>query len=226
MPDIATGTPGAPDVTGRGCGNGVLVDHAGGWQTQYCHLRAGSVAVAPGDTVAAGARLGDVGLSGNTQFPHLELVVRRDGRAVDPFAPGGAPACDAAPGPTLWQDPPDYRPGALIGAGIADAIPEWEAIKAGLPEPALQTGAPALVVWAHGFGGRAGDTVTFALRGPGGMVAEGRATLERDQAQYFRATGRRAGAGGWPAGRYVGEIALIRDGAVIDRRSATATIRD
>jgi len=34
MPDIPQGSPGAPDVAGRDCGNGVVIDHGGGWETQ------------------------------------------------------------------------------------------------------------------------------------------------------------------------------------------------
>lgn len=29
----------AADVKGRECGNGVVIDHGGGWETQYCHLK-------------------------------------------------------------------------------------------------------------------------------------------------------------------------------------------
>jgi len=34
------------EVAGRECGNGVIIDHGGGWETQYCHLKRGSVRVA------------------------------------------------------------------------------------------------------------------------------------------------------------------------------------
>ena len=39
------------DFGAMNCGNGVLLAHDGGWETQYCHLRRGSVEVAVGDTV-------------------------------------------------------------------------------------------------------------------------------------------------------------------------------
>ena len=73
-------------VAGRECGNGLVIDHGGGWETQYCHMRQGSLRVRPGERVSAGAVLGQVGLSGDTEFPHLHLTVRKDGRVVDPFA--------------------------------------------------------------------------------------------------------------------------------------------
>ena len=72
-------------LKGRDCGNGIVVDHDNGWQTQYCHLRRGSVAVRPGESVRRGQRLGLVGLSGWTQFPHVHLTIRRRGEVLDPM---------------------------------------------------------------------------------------------------------------------------------------------
>src|SRR5262249_323708 len=90
--DISIRTPGAPSVDGRECGNGVVIDHGGGWETQYCHLAQGSVRVKVGETVKAGTPLGLVGLSGDTEFPHLHITVRHAGQVVDPFAPVGTAA--------------------------------------------------------------------------------------------------------------------------------------
>ena len=56
-------------IKGRECGNGVVIDHSDGWQTQYCHLRRNSIRVKPGEQVAAGAPIGLVGLSGQPEFP-------------------------------------------------------------------------------------------------------------------------------------------------------------
>lgn len=91
-------------VAGRECGNGVLLEHGEGWQTQYCHLRRGSVGVRPGQRVAAGEPLGLVGLSGQTEFPHLHLAVRHNGVARDPFT--GAALADGCGtrGAGLWVD--------------------------------------------------------------------------------------------------------------------------
>jgi murein DD-endopeptidase MepM/ murein hydrolase activator NlpD len=104
-PDILQGTPGAPDVTDRECGNGVLIDHTDGLQTQYCHMAQGSIRVRTGDTVVTGTVLGQVGLSGQTQFPHVHLTVRQDGVEVDPFDPDGLVACGLPSDASLFADP-------------------------------------------------------------------------------------------------------------------------
>ncbi len=54
-------------------GNFVLLGHADGVHTLYAHLAPGSVAVAVGDRVAAGERLGAVGSSGSSTEPHLHF---------------------------------------------------------------------------------------------------------------------------------------------------------
>ncbi len=93
MEDVNVKKIGGPEaLKGKDCGNGVLIKHARGWSSQYCHMRKGSIAVAKGDAVTTGQRLGLVGLSGRTEFPHIHITVRKNGKVVDPFvrsAPGG-----------------------------------------------------------------------------------------------------------------------------------------
>ncbi|NBE06765.1 M23 family metallopeptidase [Paragemmobacter ruber] len=225
MPDIRVTDPAAPPLEGRDCGNGVAIDHGDGWETQYCHLRQGSLTVAPGDRVAAGQQIGLVGLSGNTEFPHVHLAIRKDGVALDPFAPDPASACGAAPQDTLWADPIAYDPFGFTGAGFATDIPLFDAIKAGLPSPAtLPADAPALVIWAAYFGPRTGDQLTLAITGPGGEVIRETLTIDRTQAQAFRAIGKRQPPGGWPAGRYDGAVTMTRDGQLLGEQSLSVTI--
>ena len=67
------------------CGNGVVIEHAEGWETQYCHMANGSLPVKPGDLVERGRPLGRVGLSGLTEFPHLHFTVRHRSRLPIPL---------------------------------------------------------------------------------------------------------------------------------------------
>ena len=225
LPDIAVDAPDAPALDGRDCGNGVVIDHGGGWETQYCHMAQGSISVAPGDTVSLTTVLGQVGLSGRTQFPHVHLSVRKDGAEVDPFEPSGDAACGYDPDATLFQDPPEYRPGGLIATGFSDAVPDYADVKAGTAAaPALSTTDPALVVWTYAFGARAGDSLEMAITGPGGEVIRETVALDRTQAQLFRAIGRRTPAAGWPAGTYRADIALRRGTDVVDTQTSTITL--
>ena len=211
-------------LEGRDCGNGVVIDHGNGWETQYCHLARGSVAVQSGERVTRGAALGRIGLSGRTQFPHVHLSLRKDGVPVDPFRPGGGcggPGVDA-----LWIDAPEYRPGGLIAAGLSIAVPDYDAIKAGRAAiDKLAADAQSLVAWGYGFGARAGDVMHLSIIAPGGKeVFSHEVILTRAQAQYFRAAGLRAD-GPWTKGAYTARIDLLRGGRVIDSAEGRAEAR-
>lgn len=65
-----------------GYGLTVKVDHGEGVETVYSHLSA--LAVAPGDVVAAGDRIGAMGCTGSCTGPHVHLEVRRGGTPMDP----------------------------------------------------------------------------------------------------------------------------------------------
>jgi len=213
----------APVVADKECGNGVLVDHGGGWETQYCHMKQGSVRVQVGDAVVPGSVLGQIGQSGMAEFPHLHLSVRHNGAELDPFAPDSLTSC-GAPGPGLWAEPLAYQPGGLLSLGISAAIPDYPAVKVGLASPDLPKDAPALVVWAFLFGAQAGDAILFRLTGPDGDVLTERTVLEKTQAQAFRAVGRKLKTAKWPAGRYQGEAILQRRGVELGREQVEITV--
>ncbi|KIC12207.1 peptidase M24 [Leisingera sp. ANG-M1] len=215
----------AAEIDGKECGNGVVLRHGNGWETQYCHLKRGSVRVQSGMKVKAGEVLGEVGLSGKTQFPHLHLSVRKDGAVVDPFAPDRSGSCGAAPEQTLWADLPPYQAGGVLGAGFGTAIPDYQAVKAGAADEApLAPDDPAFVFWAYAFGGMAGDILELTVDGPGGELVSSSEALNKNQAQFFRAAGRRLRGGAWPAGSYTGLARLLRDGKEVDRFSRSMVI--
>ena len=225
MPDQLQNTENPPDVSDRECGNGLVISHGSGWETQYCHLKRHSVTVRKGQSVGTDTVIGKVGLSGQTEFPHLHLSVRRHGQVVDPFNATGNIACGQTPEQSLWRDTPAYRPGGLIAAGFAPDVPSYDAVRAGTAAAAaLEADGSALVIWAYAFGGKAGDELLLEIGGPDGAVLSETVTLERAQAQFFRAVGRRNPPGGWPTGDYLGLIRLIRDGVELESMATEVTV--
>lgn len=228
--DVRQTAASAPNVEGRECGNGVLVRDQNGWEMQYCHLRRDSVRVRPGQAVETGAILGQVGLSGRTDFPHLHLTVRNPaGTVIDPFDARQQNAlCTFRDTRTLWADSArvGYVPGGALDAGFLDRVPDYEEVRAGLPpSPTMAADAPALVLWAHFYGPRRGDTIRLSLTGPdGAVVATGDHVMPRTRATQYRAVGRKA-RGPWPKGVYRGTADLIRDGSVIDSLSRQIEMR-
>jgi murein DD-endopeptidase MepM/ murein hydrolase activator NlpD len=64
-------------------GNRLVIRHAGGIETWYCHLS--SISARIGERVTAGDVVAKVGATGNTTGPHLHFEVRP--RADDPIDP-------------------------------------------------------------------------------------------------------------------------------------------
>ena len=234
MPDGTVRGSDAAEIKGQECGNGLVVAHADGWESQYCHMAQGSLAVRPGDSVAAGQVLGQVGLSGATEFPHLHLTLRKDGRVVDPFAPGLAPeACDpgaVTAADSLWDGPARaalaYRAGAILNAGFADGAVAMEALEAGaLRSPGPYS--PALVAYVRAIGLEAGDVQSLVLKGPDGATVAERTlpALERPQAQSLLFVGRKRPAEGWPPGTYQAHYSVARAGGTVLERDVTLAPR-
>lgn len=224
-------------VRDRECGNGVVLTHDDGWETQYCHLRQGSVSVAVGDVVQRGQALGEVGYSGLAAFAHVHLTVRKDGETVDPFLGTAertkerAGACAAASAPPvpqqagLWTEPEEAllrdAGGTLIEVGFAGRPVDTRQLETGqVARPAAA--APALVFFARLINLKPGDRIALELTGPDGLVAstEGK-PMDRHKAQWVAFAGRKSPPGGWPAGTYTGEAALVRAGKVLQRTSST-----
>ncbi len=215
----------ASQIKDRECGNGVVVRHGGGWETQYCHLKKGSIRVAEGQELNTGDAIGQVGQSGLATFPHVHMEVRQDGKTVDPFHPDDPLACSDADRNTLWDVPPPYRPGGVLSAGLTDAIPDYSDVKAGIAaRKTLASDAPALVVYVFTFGTQKNDVIRLAITGPAGTVIADDVVLKDAQAQAFRAIGKKRRTSAWPAGTYTGTAALIRDGKQINQMITSLTI--
>ena len=151
-------------------------------------------------------------------FPHLHLALRHNGVTVDPFAPDPLATCGPQTA-SLWQETLPYVAGGLLQIGIATAVPDYAAIKAGLQSRDLPQTAPALVLWAYFYGVKPGDAILFELTGPAGHVLQERSVIEKSQALGFRATGRRLKTKAWPQGHYEGTARLMRGATELGRQS-------
>ncbi|MEE6280829.1 M23 family metallopeptidase [Georgenia sunbinii] len=98
-------------------GNHVVVAHDDGTYAAYAHLRRGSVGVRPGERVASGTTIAEVGNTGNSSEPHLHVQVMDDAR---PTAAAGIAmswtglAVDPTEQEARWRTG-DPKPGAQAG---------------------------------------------------------------------------------------------------------------
>lgn len=219
-------------LDGKDCGNGVAIRHENGWETQYCHLRKGSVRVKTGDRVARGDVLGLVGMSGAAQFPHVHISVRKDGAVVDPFR-GTDPAIQCGGDYSgMWDRSLtaqlDYRPGGILKTGLFGNTVKYIDVKEGRASvDTIDRNSPALVIWFHIFGIRKDDVVRQEIINPEGQTfhSSERPPHPKNQAQYYAFAGRRAPDGGLRPGVYTGRTQLIRDGRVYDARVVKVEVR-
>ncbi|RIY00098.1 M23 family metallopeptidase [Aureimonas flava] len=223
MPDRLIGPTqaGRDSVKGVECGNGVVIDHGDGWETQVCHLRRGSVGVKTGDRVETGARLGEIGASGAAEFPHVHLSVRRNGEKIDP-ATGHAVGSGCSTGPafagTLFQPEAvaalEKGPTGVLGLGLAGAPVDYGRLVVDGAPPAPPAGGDAAIVWAWVTNLRKGDALAFRMVAPDGTpFFEGSsAPLERNQAVYSAFAGRKRPL---LPGRWTVSVEVIRNGEAI-----------
>lgn len=219
------------NIRGRECGNGVTIQHNDKWTTQYCHMKSGSVRVRRGDTVETGDRLGEVGLSGQTQFPHIHIAVRDGDTVIDPFT-GRAQSYTCNPqskAQGLWSASAakalSYPGPQPFHLGFDDGKPDLGQIRSGkLTTRNFSTSSPALVFWAESYTLKKGDTIMLSLIGPDGKtVSQSKAVLDRAQARRYGFVGKKQPQGGWPAGVYTGRIEILRNG-VLTSLDATTTV--
>jgi murein DD-endopeptidase MepM/ murein hydrolase activator NlpD len=211
IPDIAYTPALAQELDGKECGNGVVIAHDQGWETQYCHLKQESISVKVGDNVQVGDVLGKIGLSGRTQFPHVHVSVRHNGTRIDPFAPSGRLTCNASVD-TLWDTPLEYDAGGLLSLRFFDHLPKIETLRFGRETAPLTNQSPAIVIAAFGFGAQKGDTVTLRIDGPRSTVFEHSVTMDRNQAQFMRSGEKKLSRRIWRSGEYHATATMTRDG--------------
>lgn len=217
------------DVAGRECGNGVILDHGDGWETQYCHMRKGSLRVKKGQTVKRGDQLGEAGNSGMADFAQVHLSVRHDGKLVDPFSPDAATGtCDPnARGPGMWEPAAaaafPYMNGEMIGAGFAGDAPDSEKLELDDQDVVpLTPSAKGFVLYGRFINVKKGDRVSFTALGPTGeLFDETVPAIDRDKATYVTFVGKRRGNDPWPVGHYDGRVVLTREGGVIATKVVT-----
>ena len=232
-PDVSVRQLGLDNLDGKSCGNGLLIDHGDGWQTQYCHMARNSLTVKQGDNVRPGQPIGTVGLSGETEYPHLHFTLRKGDRVVDPFSVDAQPgACGAAAPRSAWapglREALEYKPRAVLNAGFAPGPVTMETIEAGdagRKQPDAQ--APALVAFFRAIGLKKDDVHRIAIIAPDGtdfVRGEGKAIL-RDEAQTFLFTGRKRPTAGYAPGLYKARYEVVSGGKVVLSAETTLSLR-
>ncbi|MEQ8480812.1 MAG: M23 family metallopeptidase [Hoeflea sp.] len=224
-------------VASRECGNGLVLGHGDGLETQYCHMRRGSLRMAPGTKVRKGDVLGFVGASGMAQFPHVHVTLRRDGQAMDPFTGlrVGQDCVESGRGEAAGSGGRDWLDAraetalaapempTLLSAGFVDRpVSDKDLVQSGLPAlPDAQSQALVGYIWVINLA--KADRLTLRIEKDGRLFSEQTSEpLDRSKAVYVAYTGKK---GSPAAGRYRLEAAIVRQGRRIVAESQEFTLR-
>ncbi len=218
-------------IKGRECGNGVVLLHKDGWRTQYCHMKNGSVLPQKGDWVLRGTTLGQVGLSGNTQFPHVHLSVYKGKQIIDPFQPEIVNKCGAELGETLWETTVlnrfPYQPSKIVTMGFASKVVGFDAVMDGrIAAVSSMDRYKPLVAYGLGINLKMGDIFQILISGPSGKIVQSNSPkMPRNKAQWMSFAGKKAPSGGWPKGAYEMHISILRSGSILTEGYKITTIK-
>lgn len=194
------------EIAGKECGNGLVLAHANGISSQYCHLKKGSLAIQPGANVRRGQILGAVGSSGLAQFPHLHFAVRREGKLLDPLT-GRSLQNNSLCGdfskslfepsliPSLSKNPT-----SILQSGLSSQPPQTVQLTKGQELPMPHAGEQAFA-WIWVINAEVGTRLSIRLESDGvnAFINEATPALVRRRADILAYFGRKSGV---PAGRY------------------------
>jgi len=219
-------------LKGRECGNGLVIDHGNGWQTQYCHMKQGSISLTKGALIVAGQVLGLVGLSGQTQFPHLHLSVRHKGEKIDPFDdPNDKSQNCMVPQGNMWvaehRAELAYNPTQIINLGFADQVVKQADIDAKTFEGfKLERTTPVFIAYFRMINLQKGDGITLTLKGPQNITwHKAYDPMPKNRAVQMYFMGKKAPRGGWPVGDYSVQVQIKRGGAQTEQLSHKISLK-
>lgn len=213
-------------VRGKECGNGVALRHDDGQISQLCHLKQGSVLVKTGDQVRRGQKVGEMGLSGLTEFPHVHLSLRSDGNVLDPLTGQVANQNSCVLDQTTAPSGPfggDVKAAliqsskAVMSFGLAGKAFKFPQLSEGTVPGLPTVDDKVTIAWVWLLNIKKGDQVWIKIIHDGAPYAESLSDpVNRHKATYFYFTGRSRPP---KAGSYEVQVELRRNGETVRRQA-------
>ena len=217
-------------ISGKECGNGLVMQLEDGYEVQYCHLRKGSLAVKPGDDMQKGDRLGEIGSSGLAQFPHVHITVSRNGETLDPLTGRKlSEGCTSAFRQEASLFSPDIvekldltKP-EILASGLAGKPINYPALVREGPPPQVSSSDNLFVAWSWFANLKKGNTIKLVLKDAQGnaLVDHTSEPLDRDKATFAAFAGRKRTL---PAGRYELDVSVTQDDKTLRRTSSIVVV--
>ena len=197
------------------CGNAILIDNLDGNKSIYCHLRQNSINVKQGQRVKRGDKIGLVGMSGMTQFPHLHYGLIQNNQVVDPFTGKNASQkCGLESPKPLWDEDLmlTYSPVTIKALGFTNNVPSLDSLgknASSIDKLTLQDNK--IVFWSILLGVRVDDQITLTITDPNNKVfSEQNITQDKDRARQLYFIGKNLKTTKLIEGAYTGKITITR----------------
>jgi hypothetical protein len=229
LPDLMIEEKDLMNYPNNPCGNGIVIEHFGGWTTRYCHLKQDSLLVRAGEEVKKGQPIARIGSSGQTDWPKLDFTVSRNGYLYDPFS--GKTKLESCGGTNvpMWDQELTYTPFGILNAGFNIGFPDKiQAEMGNLQDYKLIPDiTPDLSLWALLLNVRDGDIITLEIIDPEGRVFNSyREELYFDLERHFVYLYTKQKNILWDKGLYTGVIKIERyDGGELYETFRTTTVR-
>lgn len=198
------------------CGNAALIDHGNGVETIFCHMKKGSIKPRAGERVKKGDIIGQVGMSGMTEFPHLHFGIMLNGVITDPFTGQPNTGNCGARQRILWEKNLDveYQQISITANGFSNNIPDLNIIEKDASTPdKISLSSDILTYWVVILGAREGDQILIQIKDPNGKIFAAREILQdKNRARQFYYAGRKTTNVPLIEGAYSGHVTITRTG--------------
>ena len=193
--DISVKDVGKGAVEGIECGNGIVISN-GEYEAQLCHLKKKSLTVVKGQSIKAGEVLGLVGLSGNTEYPHLHMSLRKNSRELDPFY-GELDSCGLTP-KSMWKDAQKMdehaKTGVVYNYGFTFKEADARKIRSGEYTHIQPNRPEAIVGFVDIFSVNKGDEIILSIvDSSNATIIKRKHKFSKYQARYFFFVGKKLG---------------------------------
>lgn len=203
-------------VIRKECGNAALIDHGEGVETIYCHMKKGSLKIKADQKIKKGDVIGEVGLSGFTQFPHLHFGVLINGKITDPFTGQNNDGQCGKRKASLWGKNLDvyYQPLTITSHGFSNQIPNLSALEKDVNIPDLvPLTSELLTYWVTILGAREDDQIQIQIKDPNGKIFAARDIIQsKARARQLYYAGRKTSNIPLKEGAYTGQVSITRKG--------------
>jgi len=229
LPDLVIASGDVHNYPENPCGNGIVLEHDGGWTTRYCHLKNNSLLVKLGDKVKKGQAIARIGSSGQTDWPKLDFSVAQNGYLFDPFS--GKTTLEKCGGTIspMWEQPLTYTAFAILKAGFNIGFPDQQKAEIGHLQDykLIPDITPDLNLWAMLLNVRKGDIISLEILDPEGRIFNSyreEATFDIERHFVYLYTKKKNIL--WDRGLYTGIIRLERyQGAELHETFKTTTVQ-